>query len=80
MKLNITKIFYIEIYNGEMLERAHVRTYVRTYSSIVQGGLRVLELLTTLLPTSLGFVVYSSKIDLDGCSLYRRPFYYLLRK
>ena len=54
--------------NGEILARAHVhvRMYVRTYSysrrSIVGGGLRVQESITTLLPTYLmiSFVVYSS--------------------
>ena len=46
----------LKIYSGEILERACMceRTYVQ------QCGPHIRESLTTLLPTSLGFVVYSS--------------------
>ena len=47
----------LKIYNGEVLEHARVWMYVRT---AVWGSLHVRESLTTLLPTSFGFIVYSS--------------------
>ena len=44
-------------------------TYTCSYSSAIRGGPRVQESITTMLPTSLSFVVCSSKIDLDSHSL-----------
>ena len=49
---------------------AHAQTYIRTTEQY--WAVRVL--IMTLLPTSLSFVVDSSKIDINSCSLDRRPF------